>query len=415
MTFITTTLRRLTLALVLASAPGARAEDIADGVTDALAVLASNNIPVEAAAARKAALLAVVRSADPGARLVTPEQARHRREEADGRDFAIGVRLSMTNGQPLVIGVESNSPAARAGLARGDVLTVVDETNWLDLVTLPQAVAAIRGHSNATLQVQWRNAASDTNSAAVQFDLLRTPAIECTERLPNGLLYVKLNGLFPGAGTAVADTLRSWSATNRSGVILDLRGAGGADADGVAKIAGLFAKPGERLYTLRDRRDQELRAVKADGGKPIGLPIMALVDRHTSGAAELLAAILNDSVKGAMLVGEPTAADPLVREYQPLPSGDLLYLATRQAVTADGSRYDGRFGVAPDVRVNETAETEYDAAPQADRRALLEEELHDYRLRTRIRGDAILRRAVDILLGLKALNIGADHGSEGAT
>ena len=384
------------------------ADTLTEAVHEALGIFQANHLKIDDATTRRAVIQSIARTADPGAETLTQEDAAHRREELSGRDYSAGFRLTITNGLPVIIDVATNSPAQQAGLAAGDLLLATSETNPLDVVTLPEILAATRRHGPDTLALHYRSGKSASNTTAVKLELRNLPAIECAETLPNGIYYIKVNGLYAGGGEAIAEALRTWTASNRSGVIMDLRGATGDDLEGVKTVASLFAKSGDLLFSLRDRADQEIAVYKAAASKNVGVPVMAMVDHDTRGAAEALAAVLSDSVKGAMLVGRTSRGDPMIREYVKLQSGDLLYLATRQLVTAEGGRHDGKTGVKPDVLVSASGTlNEYDAEPVADRRQLLEQELQDYALRGRMRGDAALRRAVDILLGLKALNIGA--------
>lgn len=400
----------LICALLAVAASGVRADGLEQSVAETLKLLSEKGIAVDVSAAQKSVALALARTADPGAEVVPDADMKHRQDELAGRDFVMGMRLGITNGLPVVADVTAGGPAAKAGVTMGDVITAIGSTNSFDLITLPDALRATRGHAADKIALQFRRQVGVSNSAEVTLVSLQIPVIECAETLPNGIFYVKINGLFAGGGAAIAETLRNWSAKSRSGVILDLRGASGDEVEGVKTVAGLFAKDGDVLYTLRDRRDRELQTVTASDAKKLGVPVMVLIDRETRGAAELLAAVLCGSVKGAMVVGRASRGDPMIREYVKLQSGDLLYVATKQAVTADGARYDGHGGVRPDVQAGGAAQPEFDVEPVADRRALLEQELQDFALRNRIRGDAALRRAVDILLGLKALNIGSNSG-----
>ena len=109
-----------------------------------------------------------------------------------------------------------------------------------------------------------------------------------------------------------------------------------------------------------------------------------------------------------MLIGLSTSGDPLVREVVDLPNGEHLYLASKRLVVADGTIYDGWEGVKPDLTVEPTAAPaiDYEPEPPEDgKKESSDEEKEDKMLRERVRGDETLRRAVDILLGLKALNI----------
>ena len=107
-----------------------------------------------------------------------------------------------------------------------------------------------------------------------------------------------------------------------------------------------------------------------------------------------------------MLLGQPTKGDPLVREALPLGSGEHLYIVTRRLVVADGTAYSGHQGVRPDIAVaaRDLPREQYEPEPTDDEPT--EEEQQDRLLRERVKGDAVLTRAVDVLLGLKALNIG---------
>ena len=128
-------------------------------------------------------------------------------------------------------------------------------------------------------------------------------------------------------------------------------------------------------------------------------------------AAELLAAALAGSVKGAMIIGRETSGDPMIREPVPLPAGGYVLLAKRQIKTADGTVYAGANGVAPDVAITDAAldETVYEPEAPVLRKGKTptDEEKEDKALRDRTRNDTYLRRATDVLLGLKALGYGA--------
>ena len=101
-----------------------------------------------------------------------------------------------------------------------------------------------------------------------------------------------------------------------------------------------------------------------------------------------------------------------------LPDGEHLYLASKRLVVADGTIYNGSEGVKPDLVVAPTAvpATEYEPEPAAEgQKELSSEEKEDKLLRERVRGDETLRRAVDVLLGLKALNIRGVERAENPT
>jgi carboxyl-terminal processing protease len=231
------------------------------------------------------------------------------------------------------------------------------------------------------------------------------PSVASGEVLPFALGLLRIQHLHPGSGAEALSLLQAWQETGLYGVVVDLRGADGEDLESVEVIGGALAKAGDVLFAFRDGADQDVQVVLATGGA-LRFPIMVLVDEETGGAAEVLAAVLRDSVRGAMVFGQPTRGDFLLREAVEVSPGMSYQIATRRLVTGDGTVYTGRGGVRPDVMVmrQETGATDF-RAERSRRRQVVEEEVEQQKLHVRTRGDAALRRAVDVLLGLKALDI----------
>ena len=120
---------------------------------------------------------------------------------------------------------------------------------------------------------------------------------------------------------------------------------------------------------------------------------------------------MKDASSGVLLLGETTSGDLGLREFVTLPAGQTLRIATRKLVTVSGTTYDGTAGVIPDIHIpSEPAIlSDYDPEPVMGRRAVLTEEWEDRSLRQRTRGDQVLQRAVDILLGMRALNLSGEQ------
>jgi C-terminal processing protease CtpA/Prc len=370
--------------------------------------LVAMGLTLDPQATGRAALLAAVQTLDPKARLLTAPEALAEKELRQGLALLPGLRLSTSNGLPVVIDLTPDGPAERAGLATGDTLLGVGTQRW-STIDLPAAQRALTPPEARTLTLHTRRG-DTTNQLDLTPALLRHPAIETAERWPNGVGYIKLNGLYEGSGRDVIRQVRAWTETGSDGLVLDLRGAGGADALAASRIAGLFAPAGRFQFAYRDHHQQDLEVFNAPEGNPITLPVMVLIDRHTHGAAEVLAAALQATARSALLLGETSAGDFGLREPVPL-APHLVWMATRILDTADGLRFTGQFGLEPAVEIPPEQRTTHDYDPPADlldRRETLEIEARDLALRQRLRGDGTLERALDILVGLKSLNKNTD-------
>jgi len=373
--------------------------------------LVSMGLPPDATNATRAAVEAVVRTVDTGARIVDPKEWLAIREQRDGLAYLTGIRLGITNGLPVILEIDTGANAEKAGLKIGDLISGI-ETQRFDKIALPDALLMLRGQQEGPVSL-WYRRGDISNQVVVTRSLLRQSSVEVAEVLPNNIGYIKVNGLFEGSGRDIVPRVRAWSENQRDGMILDLRGAGGSDSASVVQVVSLFSRSGQFLFAFRDHHQQDLEIFKAAEGDPVTMPLMVLIDRNTTGAAEVLTAAVNGINREALLIGETTAGDFNLREAVDV-TGQLVFMSTRVLDTADGNRYNGQYGLEPAVLVGERDRDTHDFEPAAnllDRRQVLEEEARDAATRRRVRGDGTLERAVDILIGLKSLNKAASKVS----
>ena len=386
------------------------------GIIEEGARLLTENRMAPADGEMKAALLeAMIRASDPSVVFLDDAELAARDQQLAAREWNTGLTLvAVPDNLPKVAGVQADSPAAAAGILPGEFLEKVAGHEVLTGTALKLVRSQLAEGEAATLELGVR--AADGKSRTVTLERVHRGDVSLTEveELPAGMGYLRAAGIFPGAGKEIAAALEKWQAAGLFGAILDLRGADG-DAEGeIASLAeALVTTSHGALYTVSSRDGSDTRAVGTAAGSDhhkIRMPLMVLVDEETSGAAELLAAVLAGSVQGAMIIGRETAGDPLIREPVQLSTGRHALLAKRQITTAAGTVYAGAGGVAPDVAITAAAldETVYepDAPVLRKGKTLSDEEKEDKALRDRTRNDTYLRRATDVLLGLKALGYG---------
>ncbi len=381
-------------------------DSVATVVQEVTQCLQQEGLSFDLPAAQSAAIQALVKSADPQGRCLTDEEAAELREKQRGVCYDIDIRAVFSNGQFRIVEVREGTPAAAAGFEVGDQIQEIEKGDASSL-RLVDLIAMMRGKKDSEVLFKIRGTNDVSREITVKRSKVEEGTVQIAEDFPAGIGYLKLNGLYSGSGAEVVSILRGWADTNHVGVILDLRGANGSDAAGAADVAGLFADTGNLLFSFRDAQDQDIEIFKAKEGTRLNLPAMVLLDETTSGSAELLAAALTGSAKGIMLIGVTTSADPLVREIKELKSGIKLFIVTRKLVVADGTTYNGQKGVEPALAVKSSAlsTNEYEPEANPSDKPPSKEEKDKNQLRERIRGDQVLQRAVDILLGLKALNV----------
>jgi C-terminal processing protease CtpA/Prc len=190
-----------------------------------------------------------------------------------------------------------------------------------------------------------------------------------------------------------------------SGLILDLRDAGGDSLDAADALLSMFVEPGTPLYSLRGAGSSNgppRTAARADT-RLDGVTCALIVNEETRDACELAAAVLK-SLPDVVALGWQTRGDAGIRTAVALSGGERLLVADRWAVPVTGGEYHGR-GVKPDVALTSTSmpDVPVPAPIPGITREPSERALGAARMRDRIGGDAALQRACDLLVGLKAL------------
>ncbi len=349
---------------------------------------------------------AIVRAIDPGASILTPAQAERVQEEQQGVFYGIGLKLTLKDKQPKIMTVATNGPAAKAGVPAGVLIETIDDQSTTGL-SLEQVVNRLRGRKNDSVVLTVRSEDQDAKAQTFQVTraMMHMPVTGTMEFWPQQIGYIKINGLYEGSGSQVAAQLHAWSQTNGVGIILDLRDANGINLDTVAEIARLFSHSTPTFFTIQDGFGKTLKTYAAKNNTPFDLPVMILVNQDTRGAAELMAAVLQDC-QGVMIIGVPTRGDDRLREPIALANGKVLMIAVKRIDIGPDS-YNGS-GVQPDVVISPVQEP-VKVQEAADENGLFskfsEQDKQNQALIARIGNDIILRRATDILLGLKALDI----------
>jgi len=223
-----------------------------------------------------------------------------------------------------------------------------------------------------------------------------------------GLRYLKLSGLHDDAAKSVSETLCSWATNDFAGLVVDLRSAGGNNLEAVERIAAHFVGRNVVLYALRNGRGEVVetcRAADTDAVLRLTAPVMVLIDGGTGGASETLAAVLKGN-RGVLLLGQRSSGDSGIREVIPFSASNSLYVATRWVTPLSGGLWRTENFGEPDVVI--AASDDGSEMPEEPRRTGLARPLSerarlDEELMRRVRGDSVLARAADILLGLRAL------------
>ena len=377
-------------------------------VEAALALLDQRHVVVSPKDLESGILTGIISAADPSGQLIPGDDFAAFEKALAGLVANPGWKLSATN--HMVVFQEALDAGCNPCIPAGWMITRLDgkstaTNSWASVAHRLRRPTA--GPLNLELTEPLKGV---TTNLTVQLDHVPEPSVARLETWLGDVLYVRLNGMHPRSGPDLQAALKPDPA--HRGMILDLRDAGGEDIDSVLASAALFCGPDKVLAQwmgLDDSGASDLRSAPWTG-PVVETPVLLLINARTRGASELFAALIARCGGGVLLVGESSSGDPLLRESIPLADGPFLHVATRKLVFANGAILDSRTILAPDVKV---ADVDLDEPPPAGDNPLMSQNhlraadtaahAAGVFLQNRIRHDAVLKRAVDIMLGLRAV------------
>jgi carboxyl-terminal processing protease len=249
-----------------------------------------------------------------------------------------------TDGTLRVLSVQTDSPAAHAGMRPRDILVQVAGEPVAGR-SVADVVSRLRGDVGSAVTVQVRRGTSlltmHLQRAAVSDDDVTATMVSPTvERL-------RVSAFTRGVGRWVRDQVAKARANHLSGLILDLRDdPGGLMAEAV-ETASAFLDGGP--VVAYDQRGAPPRVLNALGHGDTGIPLVVLVDGGTASAAEIVAGALQDRGR-AVLIGSRTFGKGSVQAPTRLSDGSALELTVGHYLTPAGRSLDG-VGIEPDVAV----------------------------------------------------------------
>lgn len=332
----------LVLSLVIGIGIGSRDRD---SVVDSAINLLTENAPSEISrqALERAAIEGALKASGDQWANYFPSSAIDKLEERNSNILTgIGVTLKKArSGAIEIVKVISGTTAEKAGLLAGDQILEVNQTD-VQGASLATVGALIRGEIGRELQLRvLRNSEKIEFSVATERVNLNT--VEGSQ-IDNGVAYLAITNFASGTADEAKSAISSLD--SRNGVILDLRNNPGGQIQEAVNVAEIFI--GNGLITSYKVSGEE-RVFNARNRNPILSPIVVMINRGTSSAAELLAAAIQDRNRG-VVIGERSYGKGSVQDFVTLQDGSKIELTVALYLTPSGRTIEG-VGVTPDLVV----------------------------------------------------------------
>jgi len=153
----------------------------------------------------------------------------------------------------------------------------------------------------------------------------------------SSILYLKPLELDHEHVQQVEAKLKAMNKTGSKKVLLDLRDVSSGDMPEGIRLANFFLKAGT-IVTLQGQKFPK-QTFTADASKVVDAtgPLVVLVNRGTSGPAEVVAAAIQDNKRGD-LVGEKTFGEGSLQKTFDLPDGGAVILSIAKYASPSGKQ-----------------------------------------------------------------------------
>jgi carboxyl-terminal processing protease len=329
------------------------------------AVQANYVDPVDTGKLMTGAMRGVTRALDPWSRYLDPDEFRATRGAIQGTFDGIGATVDQKGGWPVVVAPIEGSPAWKAGLEPGDVITKVDGHSTFGL-TPDEVGAKLRG-GPATAVTLTVARGDDERELKLQREKVVVKNVPYAFLAAPGVGYVRLAHFSTHASADVAEACDTLRAQGARALLLDLRANPGGTFDEAVAIASQFLPNGAVVVSTKGRANGADQVYKATRPRPeLAWPLAVLVDGGSASASEIVAGALQDHDR-AVLVGDTTFGKGVSQQIYPLRgSQSALQLTVSRYYTPSGRSIHRLRGAATDDEGDdEEGEADHEAAPDS--------------------------------------------------
>ena len=288
-------------------------------------------------------------SLDPHSTFLNNDELSELKVQTKGEFGGLGIEVTLENGFVKVISPIDDTPASRAGIESGDLITHLDGEPVLGM-TLSEAVSLMRGKAGSKIILTVSRNESETLKIEITRAVIELKAVK--SKVQSNIGYIRVSSFNQKVDTEIIKAINKFKKNNEIiGYVLDLRNNPGGLLDQAVNVTDIFLDRGEIVSTRgRFERDgSRYNSIKSD--LTGGLPLVVLINQGSASASEIVAGALQDH-KRAIIMGTKSFGKGSVQTI--IPSGDnvAIKLTTAKYYTPLG-RSIQKTGIDPDILVEQ--------------------------------------------------------------
>ncbi len=321
---------------------------------DALAVVEQAYVvPVDNKKLIEAALAGMMTALDPHSNYLAPDGYSDLQERTSGEYSGVGLTITAEGGLVKVISPMDDSPAGRAGVQAGDVISAINGQNASGL-TVSDVSEKLRGAMGTSVTVTFLRDGEEPRDVVLTREVIKVDSV--TSRMEGEFGYLRISTFNENTGRELNAAIEKIKRDHPGvkGFVLDLRNNGGGLLTAAIDVSDAFLERGEIVSQRGRKPDQIERYAARPGDLTGGLPLVVLINYGSASASEIVAGALKDQER-ATLVGLTSFGKGSVQTVIPLGGGrdGALSITTARYYTPSGASIQ-KIGIEPDLEVART-------------------------------------------------------------
>ena len=311
------------------------------------------------------AINGMLTSLDPHSSYMNARDAEDMRTQTRGEFGGLGIEVTMEEELVKVIAPIDDTPASRAGVLAGDLISKIDGQEVRGL-KLEEAVEKMRGKVNTPIKLTiLRKGADKPIELTIVRDIISVKAVKF--RVENDVGYLRVISFtektYDDLEAAIEKIKAEVPEDKLKGYVLDLRLNPGGLLDQAINVSDAFLERGEVVST-RGRNEDETRRFNASPGDLVdGKPVVVMINGGSASASEIVAGALQD-LRRATVLGTRSFGKGSVQTIIPMGEAGALRLTTALYYTPSGKSIQGT-GITPDIKVEQPLPAELQGKVEA--------------------------------------------------